>query len=72
VIGGALGWLAGIGALAIFIGYHYANLWISTLILAVLGVPSMLLYFILLSRIDRIVLTRREVLASELCRVQAQ
>jgi ABC-2 type transport system permease protein len=62
----------GLGALAIFIGYHYANLWISTLILAVLGVPSMIVYFILLSRIDRIVMTRREVLASELCRVQAQ
>jgi hypothetical protein len=42
------------------------------LILAVLGVPSIVTYFIFLSRIDRIVMTRREVLASELCRVQAQ
>jgi hypothetical protein len=62
----------GLGALAIFIGYHYANVWISTLILLALGVPSIIVYFILLSRIDRIAMTRREVLASELCRVQAQ
>jgi ABC-2 type transport system permease protein len=62
----------GLGALAIFAGYHYKNLWISTLILAVLGVPSIVTYFIFLSRIDRIVMKRREVLASELCRVQAQ
>jgi ABC-2 type transport system permease protein len=62
----------GLGALAIFVGYHYKNLWISTLILAVLGMPSVVAYFIFLSRIDRIVMSRREVLASELCRVQAQ
>jgi ABC-2 type transport system permease protein len=62
----------GLGALAIFAGYHYSKLWISTLILCVLGVPSIIVYFILLARIDRIVMTRREVLASELCRVQAQ
>jgi len=62
----------GLGALAIFVGYHYKNLWISTLILAALGGPSIIAYFIFLSRVDRIVMTRREVLASELCRIQAQ
>jgi hypothetical protein len=58
----------GTGALAILLGYHYSDYWLSTLILAVLAIPSIAGYVILLRRIDRIVLTRREVLASELCR----
>jgi len=62
----------GLGALAIFIGYHYANLWIATLVLLVLGVPSLIVYFVLLARIDRIAMSRRETLTTELCRVQAQ
>jgi ABC-2 type transport system permease protein len=58
----------GVGALAIFFGYRYANYWMGTLILAVLGVPSIIGYLILLRRIDQIVMSRREVLTSELCR----
>ena len=58
----------GIGALAIFFGYHYSDYWLSALILAVLAIPSIAGYVILLRRIDGIVMTRREVLASELCR----
>ena len=58
----------GIGALAIFVGYHYSDYWISAAILAVLAIPSISGYAILLRRIDGIVLTRREVMASELCR----
>ena len=62
----------GLGALAVFIGYHYANLWISTLVLLALGVPSVIVYLVLLARIDRIAMNRRETLTTELCRVQAQ
>jgi ABC-2 type transport system permease protein len=58
----------GTGALAILLGYHYSDYWLSTVVLAVLAVPSIVGYVILLRRIDRIILTRREVLASELCR----
>jgi len=58
----------GIGALAIFVGYHYSDYWIAAAILAVLAVPSIVGYVILLRCIDRIILTRREVMASELCR----
>jgi ABC-2 type transport system permease protein len=58
----------GIGAIAIFVGYHYSNYWIAALILALVAIPSITGYVILLRRIDRIILTRREVLASELCR----
>jgi len=35
-------------------------------------VPSLIVYFVLLARIDRIAMSRRETMATELCRVQAQ
>lgn len=62
----------GLGALAIFVGYHFANIWISTLILVALAIPSMVAYFVLLGRMDQIASRRRDVLTTELCRVQAQ
>jgi len=58
----------GIGALAIFLGYEYADYWLGTLVLAVLAIPAIVAYLILMRRIDRIVMTRREVLATELCK----
>jgi ABC-2 type transport system permease protein len=58
----------GIGALCIFISHLYLNLWIATLALLALAVPALASYFILLSRLDRIVMQRREVLATELCK----
>jgi ABC-2 type transport system permease protein len=57
-----------IGALAIFISHRYSNLWIATLILLALAVPAVAGYIILLLRLDRIVIRRREVLATELCK----
>ena len=60
--------IMGIGGLAIFIGYHYSDYWIGVLILAALAIPSITGYIILLRRIDRIVMTRRDVLATELCK----
>lgn len=58
----------GVGALTIFIGYYYSNYWLGTLVLAVLAIPALAGYVILLRRIDAIVMTRREVLATELCK----
>lgn len=58
----------GIGALAILLGYHYQDYWLGTLILAVLAIPAIAAYLILMRRIDGIVMTRREVLATELCK----
>jgi ABC-2 type transport system permease protein len=58
----------GIGALAIFIGHQYADYWLATLILAVLSIPAITAYSMLMRRIDAIVMTRREVLATELCK----
>lgn len=58
----------GIGALAIFLGYHYEDYWLGTLVLASLAIPAIAAYLILMRRIDGIVMTRREVLATELCK----
>jgi ABC-2 type transport system permease protein len=58
----------GLGALAIYAGYASSNMWLSTLILSVLAIPSITAYVILMGRIDGIVKTRREVLATELCK----
>ena len=58
----------GLGALAIFVGYHYSNIWLGTLILLILSVPSIAGYVVLMRRIDGMILSRREVLASELCK----
>jgi ABC-2 type transport system permease protein len=59
----------GVGALAIVIAHLYSNLWIATLTLLALAVPALAGYFVLLSRLDHIVMKRREVLATELCKV---
>jgi len=58
----------GLGALAIFIGYHYSDIWLGTLILLILAVPSIAGYLVLMQRIDGMIMSRREVLASELCK----
>lgn len=58
----------GIGALAIFLGYQYEDYWLGTLILGVLAIPANAAYLILMRRIDAIVMSRREVLATELCK----
>jgi len=58
----------GIGAAALVVARNLGSLWFATGILFALAVPSLASYVIHLRRIDGIVLRRREVLASELCR----
>jgi ABC-2 type transport system permease protein len=60
--------VGGMGVLAVFLAAHYGNLWIASLVLLGLSIPSISGYLLLLSRIDRIAMNRREVLATELCR----
>jgi ABC-2 type transport system permease protein len=60
--------IVGTGALVVFLALHFANLWIATLVLLGLSIPSISGYLLLLSRIDRMAKNRREVLATELCR----
>jgi len=58
----------GTGVLIAILAIHYSNLWIASLVLLGLSIGSIGGYFFLLSRIDRIAMSRREVLATELCR----
>jgi ABC-2 type transport system permease protein len=58
----------GMGALAIFMARLYGNFWIAAGTLTALAVPAIAGYFLLLGRIDRIAMQRREVLTTELCR----
>jgi hypothetical protein len=60
--------MMGTGALAMLLGYYYKNYWLGAVALAPLGILSVSGYVILLRRIDRIVMRRREVLATELCK----
>lgn len=63
---------AGLGALAIFIGYHFGKMWIGILFLLAFSIPSLAGYVALLRRIDGIISNRREALATELCRMPGQ
>ncbi len=58
----------GIGVVAIFVGHRFHTYWLGALILGVLAIPSIAAYVLLLRRMDRIVMKRREVLAAELCK----
>ena len=53
---------------AVLAKHYYANLWIASLVLLGLSIVSIGGYVLLLSRIDRIAMSRREVLATEVCR----
>jgi ABC-2 type transport system permease protein len=57
-----------IGVGAFWLARHYGNFWIATLILLLLAVISISVYWMILSRIDRVALSRRETLVAELCR----
>jgi ABC-2 type transport system permease protein len=60
--------VTGTGALVVFLAARYRNLWIASLVLLGLAIPSILGYLFMLGQIDRIAMERREVLATELCR----
>jgi len=60
--------ITGVGLLVVFVAAHYHDLWIASLLLLGLAVPSITGYFFMLNRIHRIAMARREVLATELCR----
>ena len=58
----------GLGGLAIYLGYRFSNMWLAVMALGAIAIPAIATYVILLNNIDRIVIARREVLASELCK----
>lgn len=60
--------VVGVGVAAFWVGRHYGNFWIATLILLVLAGISLSAYAMILKRMDRLALERRETLVAELCR----
>jgi len=60
--------VVGVGVSAFVLAKHYGNFWIAAAIFLVLAVISFSAYGVILSRMDRIALERRETLLAELCR----
>jgi ABC-2 type transport system permease protein len=58
----------GLCALAILAARAYQHLWLAALIFVALAVIAIVIYFLILKRIDAIVLQRREAMIAELCR----
>jgi ABC-2 type transport system permease protein len=60
--------VVGVGVAVFWMARHYGNFWIATLILLVLAGISLSAYAMILKRMDRLALERRETLVAELCR----
>lgn len=60
--------VGGVGVSGFVLAKHYGNFWIAAAIFLVLAVISFSAYGMILSRMDRIALDRRETLVAELCR----
>jgi ABC-2 type transport system permease protein len=58
----------GVGVSAFVTARYLGNLWIATLLLLLLSGISLSLYWLMLNRVDRLALDRRETLVAELCR----
>ena len=58
----------GLGVAVFVLARLYNNLWIATLLFLIFAAISIPLYLIVLGRLDRIALLRRETLVAELCR----
>ncbi len=60
--------IVGLGAGVFAVARLYKNLWLAALLFMILAVIAIPIYLLVLRRMDRIALKRREVLLSELCR----
>ena len=58
----------GLGALVFFLAMHWANLWVAAITLLGLAVLAFIGYVLSLNSVDRIALSRREALLTELAR----
>lgn len=58
----------GLGAATLLLAHHYRNVWLASGIFLVLAALAITGYGLVLQRVDRLALARREVLTSELCR----
>jgi ABC-2 type transport system permease protein len=60
--------IVGVGVSAFWTARHFGNSWIATLLLLGLAGVSVFVYRIILKRMDRLALQRRETMVAELCR----
>ncbi len=60
--------VVGVGVTAFWIARLYGKVWIASGILLILAMISLSAYAIILNRVDRLALARRETLVAELCR----
>jgi ABC-2 type transport system permease protein len=60
--------VVGVGVAAFLIARSFGNSWVATLILLVLAAVSLLIYEMILNRVNQLALERREMLVAELCR----
>ena len=60
--------IVGFGVAVFAIARIYKNLWIASALFLVLAVISLPIYIVVLHRMDRLVVERRETLLAELCR----
>jgi ABC-2 type transport system permease protein len=58
----------GLCALAILLARAYQHIWLAAIIFVALAAIALVVYFLVLDRIDAIVLQRREAMITELCR----
>jgi ABC-2 type transport system permease protein len=58
----------GLGAATLALAHYYRNVWLATGIFLALALVTLTGYSLMLQRVDRLALARREVLTSELCR----
>jgi ABC-2 type transport system permease protein len=58
----------GLCALAILVARAYHHIWLAAIIFVALAAIALVVYFLVLDRIDAIVLQRREAMITELCR----
>ncbi len=60
--------IVGVGVAAFWMARSYGSFWITTIVLLVLAGISFSIYGMILKRVDRLALERRETLVAELCR----
>jgi ABC-2 type transport system permease protein len=60
--------IVGIGVAVFSIGRYFGNSWVAALLLLMLAGASFLVYVMILKRMDRLALERRDSLVAELCR----
>ena len=60
--------VAGVGVSAFWMARYFGDSWLAILILLVLAGMSLIVYGMILNRVDRLALERRETLIAELCR----